>query len=405
MQAMQRTDNLLRRAIDTGELPGVVAAAVFRDATIYEGAFGRRVLGQDAPVALDTVVWIASMTKALTTTAAMQLVERGDLDLDSPLHLKAPEIGNAQVLEGFDEAGQPRTRPPKRPISLRDLLTHTAGYGYEYWSDAIQKFRKSKKLPGIASCQNAALQAPLLFDPGERWEYGISIDWVGKVIEAVTGQRLGQYLTDNVLAPLGMHDTAFKISASMRERLAVIHQRDNDGKLATTSIEVPQDPQFEMGGGGLYGTARDYLRFVKMILHQGQSDGQQVLKAQTVDLMTKNQTGALRITPLRTVMPLLSNDFELFPGIEKHFGFGFLINAQPAPTGLSAGSLMWAGLANTYFWIDPASQIGGVYLTQVLPFADAKALPLFLEFQKSIYESIGAAAPALPGAKKRGLSV
>jgi len=233
----------------------------------------------------------------------------------------------------------------------------------------------------------------LLFEPGERWEYGIGVDWVGKVIEAVTGQRLGRYLTENLLTPLGMHDTDFKISASMRERLAKIHQRADDGKLATTSIEVPQDPEFEMGGGGLYSTARDYLKFVQMILQRGQVDGRQVLKAQSVDLMTKNQIGALQTTPLRSVTPLLSNDFEWFPGIEKHFSFGFQINEQQAPTGLPAGSLMWNGLANTYFWIDPSLQVGGVYLTQVLPFADTKALQLFLQFQKFVYETIGATAP------------
>jgi len=397
MLVKHRVDDLLRRACDAGDLPGVVALAIRQDQTIYEGAFGRRVLGQDAPMALDTVVWIASMTKALTSAAAMQLVERGALELDAPLHRKVPELADAQVLEGFDAAGQPQTRPAQHPVTLRQLLTHTAGFGYEYWSKPIQDFRKARKLPGIASCQNAALRTPLLFDPGMRWEYGINIDWVGKAVEAVSGQTLGQFLTQNILAPLDMHDTAFKISPSMRERLAKIHQRTEDGKLATTTIEVPQDPQFEMGGGGLYGTARDYVKFIRMILHRGQLDGAQVLRAETVDSMTRNQTGSLRITPLRTVMPLLSNDFEFFPGVEKHFGFGFVLNAHETSTGLSAGSLMWAGLANTYFWIDPVGQLGGVFLTQVLPFADAKAFALFLEFQKAAYQSIGAHARGQSG--------
>jgi len=394
MSSRFKADSFFRDAIDARELVGVAAVAIHRDRALYEGVFGRRVVDQDAAMDLDTVVWLASMTKALTSTAALQLVEQGRLDLDAPLQDVVPQIAGAQVLEGFDAAGQPRTRPPKRPITLRHLLTHTAGFGYEYWSQAIQNYRKAQKLPGIASCQNSALRAPLLFDPGERWEYGINIDWVGKVIEAVVDQRLGQYLSDNVLAPLGMHDTGFKISPSMRERLAKIHQRANDGKLSATNIEVPQQPEFEMGGGGLYGTARDYIKFIRMILHRGELDGRRVLQEQTVDLMTRNQIGALRTTPLRSVVPLLSNDFELFPGVEKHFGFGFQINSQPAPTGLPAGSLTWVGLANTYFWIDPAQQIGGVFLTQVLPFADAKALSLFLEFQKSVYEAAGSAASA-----------
>ncbi len=389
MSLKQSADTLLRRATDAGDVPGVVAMAANRDGTLYEGAFGKRVLGQSAPMTTDTVVWIASMTKALTSTAALQLVERGKLDLESPASQWVPEINNARVLEGFDASGQPRTRPPKQPITLRHLLTHTAGFSYEIWSDAIQRYQKAKDLPGITSCQNAALRTPLLFDPGERWEYGINLDWVGKAIEAVSDKKLGQCLKENVFAPLGMKDTAFKMTASMRDRLAKIHQRGDDGKLAVSDIEIPQEPEFEMGGGGLYGTAGDYLKFVRMILNRGRANGNQVLKAETVDTMTRNQIGPIRVTLLKTAIPPLSNDAEFFPGLEKHFGFGFQINAERAPTGLLAGGLMWAGLANTFFWIDPTKQVGGVYLTQVLPFADTKSVPLFLDFQKAVYQSIG----------------
>lgn len=362
--------------------------ATHRDATIYEGAFGQRVLGQSAPMTTDTVVWIASMTKPLTTTAAMQLVERGKLDLESPVSRWVPEIDSIPVLEGFDASGAPRTRAPKRPVTLRHLLTHTAGFGYEFWSDAVQKYQKAD-IPPIITCQNAALRTPLLFEPGERWNYGVSIDWAGKAVEAASGKKLGAYLKEEVFAPLAMNDTAFKISASMRERLAKIHQRGDDGKLVANDVEIPQEPEFEMGGGGLYGTAGDYLKFVRMILNRGRADGHQVLKPETVDMMCRNQTGSIRVTPLKTVMPQLSNDAEFFPGLEKHYTFGFQINAERAPTGMSAGGLMWAGLANTYFWIDPARGVGGVYLTQVLPFADVKSVPLFLDFQKAVYESVG----------------
>ena len=388
MSLKQSVDALLRRATDAGEVPGVVAMAAHRDGTMYEGAFGKRLLGQDAPMAPDTVVWIASMTKALTSTAALQLIERGKLDLEGPASRWVPEIGNAQVLEGFDASGQPRMRPPNRAITLRHLLTHTAGFSYEFWSTAIQQYQKARDLPGITSCQNAALRTPLLFDPGERWEYGINVDWVGKAIEAVSGQRLGQFLKDNVFAPLGMNDTAFKITASMRQRLAKIHQRRDDGQLAATDIEIPQEPELEMGGGGLYGTAGDYLKFVRMILNHGRANGNQVLKSQSIDMMARNQIGQIRVTVLKTAIPALSNDAEFFPGLEKHFGLGFQINAERAPTGLSAGSLMWAGLANTYFWIDPTKSVGGVYLTQVLPFADTRSVPLFMDFQKGVYQSI-----------------
>jgi methyl acetate hydrolase len=385
----QLADALLRRAADAGDVPGVIAMAANRDGTLYEGGFGKRVLGQGTPMTLDTVVWIASMTKALTSTAALQLVERGQLDLESPVRRWVPEIGDALVLEGFDATGQPRTRRPRRPITLRHLLTHTAGFAYEFWSDAIQQYQKAKGVPGITSCRNAALRTPLLFDPGERWGYGISIDWVGKAIEAVSGNRLGQHLTDNVLAPLGMRDTAFRITPSMRDRLARIHQRGDDGELTAIDLEIPQEPEFEMGGGGLYGTAGDYLKFVRMILNGGLAGGNRLLKPQTVEMMARNQIGALRVTVLKTAMPSVTNDAEFFPGLEKHFGLGFQINAERAPTGLSPGSLMWAGLANTFYWIDPTQNVGGVYLTQVLPFADTKSAPLFGQFQRAVYQSIG----------------
>jgi len=381
-----RIDANFRRATETGDVPGVVAMATDRNATIYEGAFGQRVLGQPAAMTVDTVGWIASMTKAITTTGAMQLVERGKLDLDAPAVSVVPALGAARVLEGFDADGQPRTRPPRRPITLRHLLTHTAGFGYEIWSEDIVKFQTARNVPGIISCQNAALGTPLLFDPGERWFYGINIDWAGKMIEAASGQRLGQYLRENALAPLGMDSTAFKITPDMRGRLAKIHQRGDDGALAPQmELELPQEPEFEMGGGGLYGTVGDYLKFVRMMLNRGKGEGGQVVKPETVELMSRNAMGDARVCMLKTVIPPFSNDAEFFPGVEKTWGLSFQINAAAAPTGRPAGGLMWAGLANTYFWIDQATGIGGVFMTQILPFVDGKALSLYYEFARAFY--------------------
>jgi CubicO group peptidase (beta-lactamase class C family) len=381
-------DKILRRATEDGEVPGVVAAIGDRDALLYEGAFGVRSLADAAPMRTDTVAWIASMTKPLVSAAALLLVERGRLDLDSALADSVPALGAARVLTGFDAAGQPLTRESVRPVTLRHLLTHTSGFAYEYWSEPVQRVRKAQSIPGIASCQNKALSTPLLFDPGERWQYGISTDWLGKVVEAASGLTLGRYLRDHLLGPLGMQDTAFRISPSMQARLAAVHRRDRDGTLQPSQIQVPQDPDFEMGGGGLYGTAGDYLRFVRMILNGGLAGGQRVLAAHSVAAMTRNQIGALPVTPLRTVLPTLSNDVEFFPGVPKGFSFGFQVNLLPTPTGLPAGGLMWAGLANTYFWIDPTTGIGGVFMSQVLPFADTKALPLFLRVQQAVYEAL-----------------
>ena len=373
-------DSLLNAAAKTGDVPGVVGMVTDRQNTIYEAAFGQRTLGQDVAMTIDTVGLIASMTKAITSTAAMQLVEQGKLDLDSPAAKWLPELGTVQVLEGFDAAGAPRTRAPKRSITLRHLLTHTSGFSYEFLSAAVQQYQKARNVPGIFSCELSALKLPLLFDPGERWEYGISLDWAGRVVEAASGQRLGDYLKQNVLGPLGMNDTAFRLTVSMRSRLAKIHARAESGALAPIDLELPEQPGFDLGGGGLYGTLGDYLKFIRMVLNRGDSPGGRILKAETVEAMSRNQIGVLDVQPVKSADRTLTNDFLLPPDNPHKWGLAWIINTRPLPTGRPAGSLMWAGLTNCYYWIDPASGIGGALLTQILPFADVKALPLFLNF-------------------------
>jgi len=385
---MKNVDALFAQAVESKAMPGIVAMAATDTGLLYEGAFGRRELGKDAPMTLDTVVWIASMTKAITATAAMQLVERGKLALDAPASQLAPGLAKAQVLEGFDAAGQPRLRAPKRPITLRHLLTHTAGYSYEIWSSDIAKYQTATNTPGITTCTNAALTTPLLFDPGDRWEYGINIDWAGKMVEAASGQKLDAYLQQNVLGPLGMKDTSFSLSASQRARLASVHQRDDKGALAPIEFGLPENPEFHMGGGGLNGTAPDYLAFAQMIMHSGRFNGAQVLRPETVEQMAQNHIGPLEIGALTSAIPALSNDVELFPGMSKKWGLSFLINTAQAPTGRSAGSLAWAGLANTYFWIDRGKRVCGVFLSQVLPFYDHTAIDLLGKFETEVYRAL-----------------
>jgi methyl acetate hydrolase len=256
------------------------------------------------------------------------------------------------------------------------------------WSSLIQECQAAESIPGIITCQNAALALPLLFDPGERWEYGINIDWVGKIVERVSGQTLDRYLEQNILGPLGMKDTAFKITPSMRARLVPIHQRGEDGSLQPTSTELPQDPEFLMGGGGLYGTATDYLNFTQMILHRGTYKGAKVLRPETVALMSQNHIGDIHVGVMKTAAPFLSRDVILYPGMPLKWGLSFLINTAQTPEGRSAGSLAWAGLANTFFWIDPTKKITGVFLTQVLPFFDQKAIKLFSDFEFAVYRSL-----------------
>ena len=381
----QRIADVLRRAADAGDVPGVAAAAANADGVIFEGGFGTRDLKTGAPMTADTVVWIASMTKAITGACAMQLVEQGKLSLDRDIASVLPELASVKVLEGFGADGQPLLRAPKRAITLRHLLTHTSGFSYDMWNANILRYMEATGTPGIISCRNAALALPLVFDPGDKWEYGISIDWAGKAVEAVSGQTLDQYMRDNLFAPLGMTDTGFKIGDPQRSRLAKIHARQPEG-LVSTDTEIPQSPEFHMGGGGLYSTVGDYLKFAQMILFGGTFNGARILRAETVATMSGNAMGDLVCNPMKTAIPWATNDVDFVAGMK--WGLSFLINPEPLPTGRSAGSLAWAGLANSYYWIDPVRKIAGVYATQVLPFYDAKAVETFQEFETAVYAAV-----------------
>src|SRR5713101_1331991 len=304
----QGLDNIFSEAVTSKAMPGIIAVAATDGGMLYEGAFGKRELGKDAPMTLDTVVWIASMTKAITSTAAMQLVEQGKLNLESPASEVVSDLAAAKVLEGFNADGKPRLRAPRRAITLKHLLTHTAGFGYDIWDPALVKYQAATDTPGIGSCKNKALTTPLMFDPGDRWEYGISIDWVGKMVETTSGQKLDRYFQENIFGPLGMKDTSFKVSASQRARLASVHQRAEGGALTPIEFEIPQNPEFLMGGGGLYGTATDYLAFAQMIMQGGSFKRAQLLRAETVALMSQNHIGALEVGVFRSAIPALSND-------------------------------------------------------------------------------------------------
>lgn len=390
MQSKAQIDQVLRQKSEAKEIPGVVAVAATGKDVIYEGAFGKRDLSKSDPMTADSVFWIASMTKAVTSAGAMQLVEQGKLSLDEPIGKLLPDLAAPQVLEGFDAKGEPKLRPAKAPITLRKLMTHTAGFCYDLWNADMGKYMEKTGTPGIISCLNAALKTPLASDPGTRWEYGINIDFVGKAVEAASGKKLDAYLRDNMFAPLGMSDTGFKISDDMRKRLVGMHARGEDGALAAMPFELEQNPEFHMGGGGLYSTAADYIKFCRMILNKGKGNGNQLLRPETVAAMGQNQMGDLSVSKMTTAAPPYTNDVDLYPDQVKKWGLSFLINTAKTPEGRSPGSLAWAGLANTYYWIDPSREVCGVILTQLLPFADKHSLEAFAGFEKGIYAGLDA---------------
>jgi CubicO group peptidase (beta-lactamase class C family) len=390
MQSQAQIDQILRQKTDANEIPGVVAIAATAKEVIYQGAFGKRDLSKPDAMTADSVFWIASMTKAITTAGAMQLVEQGKLALDSPIGKLLPDLASPQVLEGFDANGEPKLRPATKPITLRHLMTHTAGFCYDMWNGDMVKYLEKTGLPGITTCKNDALKTPIMSDPGTRWEYGINVDYVGKAIEAVSGKRLDAYLRDHLFNPLGMTDTAFKIGESQRKRLVGMHGRGPDGSLAPIPFELEQDPEFHMGGGGLYGTAGDYIKFTRMILNKGSGNGNQVLKSETVAMMGQNHIGELTMTKMTSAVAFATNDVDLYPDMVKKWGLSFLITTAQTPEGRSPGSLAWAGLANTYYWIDPSRDVTGVILMQVLPFADQKCLEAFAGFERGVYAGLDA---------------
>ena len=381
-------DAILTEGIARGAAPGAVAIVVDADGVRYEGSAGERAIGSGVAMTTDTVGAIFSMTKAVTGAAAMQLVEQGKIDLDAPAADVCPEIGEAQVLTGFDGDGQPTVRPPTSMVTLRNLLTHTSGYTYDIWNTDIQRWHETTGVPSVLSLEKRSMTLPLAFDPGTRWEYGVGIDWAGLMVEAVSGQTLGEYFAEHLTGPLGMNDTAFAHTPSMLERASAVHGRGPDGSLAPIELPPPENPEFEMGGGGLHGTMSDYGRFMRMILNDGELDGTRVLKPETVQMMSENHIGDLRVQPLVTAAPMFSNDAEFFPGEPKSWGLTFQINEQSASTGRPAGTLMWAGLANSFYWIDRTNGIAGAYLSQILPFADQPSLDLYLELETAVYGSL-----------------
>lgn len=382
-----RIDAVLRDGVDRSAVPGVVGVVVDRDGVRYESAFGERELATGVEMTVDTVGAIFSMTKAVTAAAAMQLVERGQLQLDPPASDVCAELRNRQVLTGFDDDGQPVLRPAASEPTLRQLLTHTSGFGYELFNADLVRWHEVTGTPGLVANGPSMLAAPLVADPGSRWEYGIDLDWVGLLVEAASGQRLGDYFAEHLTGPLGMLDTAYVLTPSMAERLASIHARLPGGALVAFPFPPPEPDVRHAGGAGLFGTMGDYGRFIRMMLRDGELDGVRVLRAETVRQMAVNQMGELRVQPMVSAMPELTNDAELFPGEPKSWGMSFQINERPASTGRPAGTLMWAGLANSYFWIDRANGIGGAYLSQILPFADPASLGLFGEFETAVYSS------------------
>jgi methyl acetate hydrolase len=374
----------LADAIGKERIAGAVAMTVNREGVTYAHAAGRRAVDADAPMDADTIVWLASMTKAVVSVAALQQVEQGSLTLDNDLAGLIPEFRDLKVLEGFDSEGAPRLRPARTPVTLRRLLAHTSGFGYAFTSPDLSRYGETLGRPLLDGSRACHVQ-PLLFDPGEGWLYGIGIDWAGLAIETATGRRLDAVVEETLLAPLGMTETAFGVPENRAHRRAAIHARLPEGGLTVFPFELPPEPEVIGGGGGLYGTVRDYSRFVRMLLGGGALDGVRVISPGTAALLGAIETGERRAGYIKSALPFMSHDFEPYPDMSTGHGVISMITPEPTAEGRRPGALAWAGLANTYWWADPEAGVGGVLATQLMPFADPEALALLRSLERSAY--------------------
>lgn len=388
-------DDILNRVVTSEpRVPGVVAMVTDRERNIYEGAAGVRRTDGETAMGADDAFALFSTTKAITATAALQLVEDGKLDLDAPASEYAPDIGKLQVIEGFDDAGEPILRAPKRPVTTKHLLLHTGGFGYDFFSETYNRLAEEKGQPSVITASKASLMTPLQFDPGDKWEYGSNIDWVGQVVEGITGKRLGEVFQTRIFDPLGVENMTFELNDGLRARLAGMHARGEDGSLTPMEFELTDTPEIHMGGHGLYGTVGDYMKFIRMWLNDGMGPNGRVLKPETVAMAEKNHLGEKKIGMLPGVIPSLSNDAEFFPGLSKSWSYSFMVNDAEAPTGRPAGALGWAGLANLFYWIDRSNGYGGFWATQILPFGDPVSFTGYMDFETAFYESLRTAKAA-----------
>jgi CubicO group peptidase (beta-lactamase class C family) len=384
------SDATLAAAVNRGDIPGVVAMAVRADGILYQGAFGTADAGRRRPMTIDALFRIASMTKAITSVAALQLFEQGRFRLDDPAEKYLPELANLSVFESFDGAtGAYKVRPAAKKVTIRHLFTHTSGLGYGFTSPTVRDFK-----PRDGEEYSAG---PLLFEPGEQWMYGTSVDWLGRLVESLSGKNLEEYFRDRIFVPLRMTDTFYNVPENKVARLVTVHRRQDgrpDGALAEQPNQPPRPVTVFNGGGGLISTAGDYTRFLRMLLNGGALEGARILSPATVAMIGQNQIGNVGVTALRSALPDTSMDFTFINGGRDRWGLGFLITTDHVAGKRSAGSLSWGGIDNTYFWVDPTRGIAGVIMMQFLPFADTKALAVYDSFERSVYGLVAASSGA-----------
>jgi methyl acetate hydrolase len=380
-------DASLTAAVAGGDVPFVVGAVADRERVLWAGSAG------DAGAQIaggwnSTMFTLMSMTKALGSACALLLAEQGRLSLEADVVALVPEFAEVKVLESVDSAG-PRLRAPKRPVTVRHLLTNTAGLSYSTFHPKQLAYSALPDVPALGDGSLRSFMAPLMFDPGEGFAYGVGLDWVGVVVERLSGEAIDDFCRRELLGPLGMTDTVFDLDDERRARLAAHKGRNDQGGFDNIEFFPPSRPEHYGMGGALHGTAADYMRFMRMVLGRGTLDGQRLLSEASVNTMLSNQIGALSIPVLKSLLPV-ADDVDLFPESDGRTTWttAFMRNEKDVPGRRRAGSVTWSGFLNTHYWIDPASGICGLFMTQVLPFCDKRVLTAHRSFERAVYAAL-----------------
>lgn len=383
---MNNLNEILERAVAQQDVPFAVGMVGNSDGILYESVAGDA--AEDKAASLDTVFRIFSMTKGIGSLAAMILIDRGELSLDTPVSEVVPEWGKLQVLDGFD-GDTPRLRAPQTQATIRHLATHTSGAEYEFWNAEMPRYMEATGHPTVLSGLDQALYAaPLMSDPGTRWGYGPSIDWLGKAVERVSGKSIVDFCQSEIFDPLGMTSTGFEPTADLASRLAAVRARGEDGAFGPFELAPPPNPEFYGMGHALYSTAPDYMRFLRMLLNKGTLDGHKILSPSAVQTMFADQMNGLTLTPMATMAPPVTADFDPFPGTRVVHSVGFMRNEEDIPGKRSAGSQSWAGVLNSHYWIDPSKDIAAVIMTQSLPFVEERFMQTYDAYERGVYAAL-----------------
>ena len=393
-------DPIFQGRVDSKKIPG--AAAVALDVSgdvLFSKGYGNVVAGDTSSpkVTPQTPAMMWSCTKLVTCVAGMQLIEQGKLNLDDPVEKYVPEIADIKYLDGWNDDDSPKLRKPDKPIKVLNLFTHTSGFSYDFFHPDTLKWRITHNQPPVAYVTRSSKEeytVPLVFEPGARWEYGCNQEWIGFIIEKISGLPLAEYVDKNIIQPLGLKTTGLKLTPEQDKEFFTVHDKNAAGELTPTPLRMVENPEVVAGGHYLYSSTSDYCQFLLTLLNNGThpKTGVKILEKDTVknyvfkDMLPQVGCSGDGVGDVPSIISAATCTGSLLPGVPKGWSLGALINNEAAPNGRNKGSAMWAGLGNCYFWMDQAAGKLGFVVSAILPFFDRDVLYLADALERAVYE-------------------